>query len=196
MSGCSQVPSYSKVAVSDFEAMADGERHGSRERDGSRRDGDEASVQIAAARKLEENGAADKAIREYQRLTAEFPSEATPFHRLAVLYDVHGQSDKSAREYLAAMHLAPNDNEILCDYGYSRYLQGDLHLAEDILREAVSRSPHMERAHNNLALVFAIQDRDDEAIAEFQKAGCTARQARANLKKAHRAAELSIENVN
>lgn len=195
LAGCSQVPSYSKLSARDFESFgasdSDGKELKTTSGD-SDAELDKKTSPFAHARRLEENGPVEEAIQEYKRLTNEHPSEATPFHRLAVLYDKNGQSEKSARHYLTAMHLAPKDIGILCDYGYSRYLQGDLHLAESTLREVITRDSNMKRAHNNLALVLARQGKDQDAIEAFQDGGATLAQARTNLENARKANRLSI----
>ena len=210
-SGCSQVPSYSNLSALEFESFGDqAESNGQTESSGQARDNgstteeqlskfendpESAASQFARARQLEKDGPIEDAIQEYKRLTREFSSEAVPYHRLAVMYDLNGQSEKSARHYLTAMHLAPNDNGILCDYGYSRYLQDDLHLAESTLREVIAREPEMERAHNNLALVLARQGKDQDAIEAFQDAGASLAQAQENLDHARRANKLSLAST-
>ncbi len=195
LSGCGQFPSYSHVPLFDvdnpeFENLADqtSQTHTAREID------EEAAASFAAARKLEKNGDTEAALKEYLRLTREFPDDAAAFHRVGVLHDKNGRSDKSARFYLAAIQLAPQNAAIRCDYGYSRYLQGDFAVAERALREAIRLDAGLTRAHNNLALVLARQGKDEEAVASFQNAGFPQEAARRNLRHAQRAARLSAAN--
>ena len=197
--GCSQVPSYSRLSTRDFESFDDAnlalvENAGARD-ESAKSDPDRKQIsEISRARQLEKEGPIEASIQEYKRLIAQYPAAPTPYHRLAVLYDRNGQSEKSARHYLTAMHLAPKNVGILCDYGYSRYLQDDLHLAESTLREVIAREPSLQRAHNNLALVFARQGKDEDAVEAFQDGGASLAQARSNLANARKAKKLSLSS--
>jgi Flp pilus assembly protein TadD len=152
---------------------------------------DEFTRLFALARKSEEEGDVKNAMQQFTRLANEFPNQATAFHRLAVLHDQHGDPQESARFYRRAMQLAPKNANLLCDYAYSSYLSGNLEVAETSLRRAIELEPGLERAHNNLALVLARQGKDQEAIASFQNAGLTKRDAEENLRQARVAARLT-----
>ena len=130
-------------------------------------------------------------MQQYTSLIEEFPNDATAYHRLAVLRDEHGSSEASAPLYRSALKLAPLSADILCDYGYSRYLSGDLELAERTLRQAIELDEHLERAHNNLALVLASQGKHEQAVASFKNAGLSQREAQENLRQSQIAARLS-----
>ena len=136
---------------------------------------------LAAARSLEQQGASEEAIEAYIEIARNHGATVEVQRRLAVLYDKTTQFDQSARHYLAALQIEPNDADLLCDYGYSRYLQGDLAVAEQVLRRALAADPDLVRAHNNLGLVLARGEKHDEALAAFTRAGCSPAEARANL---------------
>ena len=70
---------------------------------------------------------------------------------------------------------------MLCDYGYSQYLQCEWNSAEYHLRQAVTVQPNGKRAHNNLGLLLAQTGRREQAVEEFKKAGCTIPQAHMNV---------------
>ena len=79
------------------------------------------------------------------------------------------------------MKLSPKYPDLLCDYGYSLYLQRRWAEAEGTLRKAVAEAPRHQRSHCNLGLVLAQTERKREALAEFQQEGCDASAAQANL---------------
>jgi tetratricopeptide (TPR) repeat protein len=146
---------------------------------------------FAAARALEKQGKFPEALAAYEELSSSYPSHAPVLHRLAILHDRIGDPQKSLEYYRAAAKLSPRDPELLCDLGYSRYLQGDYALAERSLRLALKLNPGMTRAHNNLALVMARRGEDQQALAAFQQAGMTKDQATENLQNARLASQRS-----
>ena len=133
----------------------------------------------------------DAAIRAYEDLMMQQPEALEPIHRLAVLHDRKGLYPEATRLYLKALRKAPRDPALLADYAYSRYLQGDLGVAKEMLQRALEVDPKFDRAHNNLALVLAREGHDEQALAAFQNGGLSRPQAIANLQHAQRAEELS-----
>ena len=77
--------------------------------------------------------------------------------------------------------MQPGDPDIFCDMGYSFYLQRRWAEAEMNLRQAIAVNPDHQRAHNNLALLLVRDNRLDDALAEFRKAGSEPVQAHMNL---------------
>jgi Flp pilus assembly protein TadD len=140
--------------------------------------------ELAAIAKMEQKGRGPEAVYAYEKLIAEGKATATVYQRLAILLDRQGKFDQSAKYFLAALKADPENAEILCDYGYSRFVQGDLATAEKSLRRAVELAPDLARANNNLALVLARLEHEDEALKHFKLAGATASQASRNLQYA------------
>ncbi|MGW8256842.1 MAG: tetratricopeptide repeat protein, partial [Thermoguttaceae bacterium] len=103
------------------------------------------------------------------------------YHRLAILYDQTGNATASEKNYKIALKKNPKNAELLADYGYHYYLQKRLPEAESNLRRAIALDSRLARAHNNLGLLLAITGRQNEALAEFAKAGCKEAEARSNL---------------
>jgi Tfp pilus assembly protein PilF len=140
-----------------------------------------ADVAIALARSLEMQGQTDGAIQKYEDAVRMDNKRGDAYHRLAVLHDLKGDCESSYGLYQAAIKNDPDNPELLCDFGYSCYLQSRWKPAEDNLRRAIALKPELGRAHNNLGLLLARTDRPDEALGEFVRAGCSEAQARANL---------------
>lgn len=196
MLGCSQVPAGADLSAlllapnSTSPSLTQATARRQHPSNVAPRPGDRDRV-LASARRFQRQGEYERAIQLYTQWTETFPSDAESLHNLAVLQDKHGDPEKSARSYLQAIHFAPQDADLLCDYGYSRYIQGDYLQAEETLRKAIKLDPTLTRAHTNLGLVLVRQGKDDEAFGVFEKAGLSAGDARENLRQARLAAELS-----
>jgi Tfp pilus assembly protein PilF len=140
-----------------------------------------ADVKIALARSLEMKGRSDEAAQAYLDAVRTDDTRSDAYHRLAVLHDMKGDCEASQEFYHAALKRDPENAELLCDYGYSCYLQSRWKEAEKHLRRALALKPNLTRAHNNYGLLLARTNRPDQALGEFARAGCSSAQARANL---------------
>ncbi len=130
-------------------------------------------VEMAMARSLEKQGKSDEALKVYLHVIEKDESQADAYHRVALIYDRQGACDKSREYYLAALKSLPENAELNSDFGYSCYLQERWDEAEKHLRRAVELKPTLARAHNNLGMLLARKGREEEALAEFGRAGCT-----------------------
>ena len=83
--------------------------------------------------------------------------------------------------YREALKRDPKNPDLLCDFGYSLYLQRRWAESEERLRQAIALKPRHSRAHNHLGLIMAQTEQTDAALAEFRKAGCNSAEARNNL---------------
>lgn len=140
-----------------------------------------ADVQLSLARSLERRGEIEPALNAYRQAVEKDPRRATGYWRMAVLHDRQGKVAESEALYRQALKLDAKNPDLLCDYGYSLYLQCRWVESEEKLRQAIAIKPKHPRAHNNLGLVLAQAERSTEALAEFGKAGCDTAQARSNL---------------
>jgi Tfp pilus assembly protein PilF len=151
--------------------------------------GQTAEVQMAMGASFEKDGNTDQAIKVYQEVLTKNKHRADAQHRIAILYQKKGDLETACRYYEDAIINTPKDAEVHCDYGYCCYLRRDWKTAEASLRRAITLSPELSRAHNNLGLLMARTGRDNAAFAEFVKAGCAEPAARSNL-----AFALAMEN--
>ncbi|MBC8117926.1 MAG: tetratricopeptide repeat protein, partial [Candidatus Saccharimonas sp.] len=122
-----------------------------------------AEVQLSLARSLELRGEIEPALNAYRQAIEKDPRRATGYWRMAVLQDRQGQVEESAALYQQALKLDSKNPDLLCDYGYSLYLQRRWAEAEERLRQAIALKPKHSRAHNHLGLVLAQTERADEA---------------------------------
>lgn len=138
-------------------------------------------VKMAVARSLEREGHTERAKIIYLEILRKNDSRSDAHHRLAVIYDKTEEPKKASQHYRKALKQAPDNAELLSDVGYSYYLKQQWKPAEAYLRKAIKVDPKSAQAHNNLGLLLAHTDREDESLAEFSKAGCSKAEARANL---------------
>lgn len=162
-----------------------------------------AEVQISLARSLEGRGEFDAALNAYRQAGEKDPRLTVAYWRMAVLLDKQGKFTESEPHYRQALKLDASNSDLLCDYGYSLYLQRRWGESEERLRKVIALHPDYARAHNHLGMLLAQLERTDEALVEFRKAGCSTADARSNLAfvmtlnhrwdEARRQYELAIE---
>ncbi len=138
-------------------------------------------IQLAMAQSYERQGQTEQAIKLYRNILEDDKRCVEACHRLAVLHDKKGDCQGSEKFYRQALELQPDNAGILCDLGYSYYLQRRWKEGEECLRRAVELDPALSRAHNNLGLLLACTDRNSEAMVEFTQARCTESEARSNM---------------
>lgn len=138
-------------------------------------------VQFATARTFEQEGDLDRAASLYRAILAQNSRHAGATHRLAIICDQQGQHEEALKLFQRALDLRPGNPDLYCDLGYSFYCKQQWAQAERHLRLALEADPQHSRSHHHLGLTLAAQAKDGVALREFQKAGCTTAQARANL---------------
>jgi Flp pilus assembly protein TadD len=140
-----------------------------------------ADVQVAMGRVQERHGELGLAQASYLEAVEHDASRADACERLGILCDRQGKVAESRKWYDKARAARGPNPDLLCNQGYSEYLQGHWTVAETNLRQAIALDPGHCRAHNNLGLVLAQVGQKEEALAEFRNAGCSEAEARANL---------------
>jgi tetratricopeptide (TPR) repeat protein len=128
-----------------------------------------ADAQRQVARLQEHQGNLAKAESLYADLLQRDPNNSELHQRLGVIASRQGDSERAIAYFQKAARLAPQNPDLLADYGYALYLAGDLHAAEKSFRQALAESGRNERALNNLALVLGDQQRFDEAYNVFRQ---------------------------
>jgi Tfp pilus assembly protein PilF len=142
-------------------------------------------MQMAVARACETDGNLDEAIKNYADVLKKDSSRAEAAHRIAILYDMKGQPEKSRGYYMDAIKKAPDCAELYCDFGYSCYLQRSWAEAERNFRKAIELNPDLARAHVNYGMLLARTGRATAALKEFSHAGLDESASRSNLALAH-----------
>ena len=84
------------------------------------------------------------------------------YHHLGLLYSKKGEWELSQKYFDVAIKKAPKNIDLLCDVGYSYYLQHRDQEAEVCLRRAIALDTDNGLAHNNLGLLLARLGRQDD----------------------------------
>ncbi|MGB8274459.1 MAG: tetratricopeptide repeat protein, partial [Alphaproteobacteria bacterium] len=86
------------------------------------------------------------------------------FNAQGVAYDRMGAHAKAQESYDAGLKLAPNSLSLLNNLGLSLALGGDMNRAIDVLKSAAADPAASPRLRQNLALVYGLAGRDDDAL--------------------------------
>lgn len=140
-----------------------------------------ANVQLTLARSLERKGDLTAALAAYQQAIDKDPRQAVGYWRMAILQDRRGKVEESEALYREALKRDSQNPDLLCDFGYSLYLQRRWAESEQLLRQAIEIQPKHARAHNHLGMILAQMEQPEAALAEFRKAGCNKSEAHSNL---------------
>ena len=141
-------------------------------------------IKMNLARLHERNGKLGRAKELYEELYQRNPASVEVCHRLAVVSTRLGEYDLAMNYFDKARQLAPHDSDLLCDLGYSLYLQNDFTVADKVLRQALQENPNNRRAMNNLAIVTGLQGKMKESFVLFRQVVSEA-EANANLAYLH-----------
>jgi Tfp pilus assembly protein PilF len=144
-------------------------------------DGQVIDIQSSIARTMEQRGDLKAARAAWSQLLERDQQNTQAAWRLAVVTDRLGHFDKSETFYRRAVKSDPQNVELLCDYGYSLYLQQRWAESGRLLERAAELEPENPRVQNNLGLLYASTERLQEASVAFRRAGCTAEESRSNL---------------
>ena len=136
---------------------------------------------FASARAHEQGRVFSKAATAYEEILKQHPDFSPAHHRLAIVYERLGKDSLAQKHFKLALSLAPENGDLLCDYGYSRYLRNDLESAEENFRAALSLNHGLKRAHVNMGLVQARTGREIMSLDSFRAAGCNDSECRSNL---------------
>ncbi|MBN2577864.1 MAG: tetratricopeptide repeat protein [Pirellulales bacterium] len=126
---------------------------------------------LTTGREAEQHGDLAKAREVYERLLCQQPERYEAYHRLAVVADRQRRFEEAQSLYTQAIRRNGRNPELFNDLGYCFYLQGELEKAESALLKAVAMQPAEPRYRNNLGLVYGGQQRYEEALAQYRRAG-------------------------
>lgn len=124
-------------------------------------------TRLSTARMQEQDGKIRSAKRKYQKLVRENPTNPIVYHRLAIIAASDGDFDTANGNFRRAHELSPDDPELLADWGYSFFLQGQLEEAEELTRQGAELAPTDARIANNLQLIYEKSMRQRQAEEQF-----------------------------
>lgn len=126
-----------------------------------------AAACLATAEELERNGHLREASLLYEKARRHDPRRIDYARRLAVLYDLQGESERAAVEYQQSLAAHPADADLWNDAGYFHYRQQRLDQAATHLRRALELQPGHARAQVNLGIVLAAQGNYADSYSLF-----------------------------
>ena len=92
-------------------------------------------TRLSIARQDERKGKTKAARKAYEKLVKENPTNPLVYHRLGIIAAGSGEFDTANGNFRRAYELAPENAELLADWGYSLYLQGEFIEAEELTRQ-------------------------------------------------------------
>tara|TARA_R110002072_G_scaffold302978_1_gene490644 strand:- start:60274 stop:61863 length:1590 start_codon:yes stop_codon:yes gene_type:complete len=111
-------------------------------------------TRLGIARQDERKGKTKAARKAYEKLVKENPTNPLVYHRLGIIAAGNGEFDTANGNFRRAYELAPENAELLADWGYSLYLQGEFIEAEELTRLGTELAPYDTRIANNLSLIY------------------------------------------
>jgi TolB-like protein/Tfp pilus assembly protein PilF len=109
------------------------------------------------------------AVEHYRKAIALRPDYATARHWYAVTLASLGRADEARREIEQALRLDPTSRIIGTNAGWVATMARDYARAERLYRAALDLAPDFEGARTELAMLYALQGRRAEALAEIEK---------------------------
>lgn len=111
-------------------------------------------TRLSIARQDERKGKTKAARKAYEKLVKENPTNPLVYHRLGIIAAGSGEFDTANGNFRRAYELAPENAELLADWGYSLHLQGEFIEAEELTRQGAELAPYDARIANNLSLIY------------------------------------------
>ena len=121
------------------------------------RTGEKEKLYITAHYYTEVTGETDKQIETYTLWIQTYPRDVTPHNNLGVAYDESGEIEKALQEYLAALHLNPDDTLFYGNVAYDDIMLNRLEEAKAILKQAVEKKLDETTIHTLLLDVAFLQ---------------------------------------
>lgn len=111
-------------------------------------------TRLSIARQNEKRGKTKAAKKAYEKLVTDNPTNPLVYHRLAIIAAGNEDFDTANGNFRRAYELSPENPELLADWGYSLFLQGEYLEAEELTRQGAELAPHNTRIANNLAMIY------------------------------------------
>jgi hypothetical protein len=105
----------------------------------------------------------------YRRVLQLHPDHPMAHHRLAIIADKKSDFRAADFHYESALRRKPDNADLLCDRGYSYFLQGRYEECERTFRTALEYQPDHGYALNNLGLLYATRGDHETALALFRR---------------------------
>ncbi len=126
---------------------------------------------LLMGRQYEQEAKYAEAIEIFEGIVREQGNIPVALHRLGVIYSKTGQTELAQKYLSLAVSVDPQNAELLADFGYLTFVNGDIQGAEQSYLAALNVDPNLKRAHNNLGVILAKTNRLQLARQHFGWAG-------------------------
>jgi tetratricopeptide (TPR) repeat protein len=132
--------------------------------------GETADEMLERAARLEDEGKTAEAVQLYGEIIEKYPDNAQAYNNFGALLVSAGKIPEAKYAFEKAAELDPDYDTPRNNLGYI-YLrvEGDFEKAGPLLVAAVELNPYNESALNNLRYYYILQDKYEEAAAEWEK---------------------------
>lgn len=128
----------------------------------------EPDTHLAAARLHESLGNFDEAMAQYDQVLQRNPQDVEALNRKAVILCRFGRFDRAHELFTQALKIDESHAHIWNNRAFNFIMQHRWAEAEADLREALTLCPDFCRAHVNLGMALAQQERYDDALVSFK----------------------------
>lgn len=115
------------------------------------------------------NNKNDQAIAQYRKWAQYYPTDASPYTKIANILVMQSKNDEAYKEYEKAMKRAPKDVSIIVSAAAARKGAGKMDEAVALLQKAIALEPKNETPMGALAEVYEVQGKTDLAIEQYKK---------------------------
>lgn len=112
----------------------------------------------------------DEAVGVFQKALKIDPDDSVTMNMLGEVYDWQDRGDLALEQFAKANKLNPKSRSIWENYARRTRLNGDIAKAEQLLKEAITKSAQDGWAHNQLGLIYFAKKVYLQAENEFKKA--------------------------
>jgi Flp pilus assembly protein TadD len=116
-------------------------------------------ARIGIANALIATGRLDEAIDQFKSLMVDIPEEPKVYSGLGIAYDLKGDHKDAQLRYGMGLEVAPKNTALTNNLAVSFALEKDFSTAEELLKTM----PDNPKTRQNLALVFGLADKPQEA---------------------------------
>ncbi|GLR46495.1 tetratricopeptide repeat-containing sulfotransferase family protein [Sphingomonas astaxanthinifaciens] len=131
---------------------------------------DAAPIRLNLANVLIDLGEGEPARQELLELTRRHPDDAKAWGTLSTLYKRAGHEDDSFDALAKAAELAPDDANILTDFGQAAAFRNRFELAEQCFERALALEPSLSGAYLGLGNLFERTNREKDLPALLDRA--------------------------
>ena len=127
-------------------------------------------ARLGLGKLLARTGRIEEAKTQFSTLAGFYPALSAAHHELGRLLTAEGKHRKALQEFQDAFKNSPNPDVVANSIGIVYARNGDLERASRYFRQALELNPDSYQAHVNLGNIYFLQNLNDKALEEYEKA--------------------------